>query len=1489
MGPISTWPQSLKTAVRIMITSRYAMWLGWGPELTFFYNDAYAHMTLGKKHPWALGKPAGQVWPEIWTDINSRIRKVMETGEATWDEALLLFLERSGYTEETYHTFSYSPLTADNGRIDGLFCVVTEETERIIGERQLDLLRRLGAGLSSKITEEDVCNAIPRSLATNPKDVPVTLTYLFEKGGTCARLACQTGIEPGHPAAPELIRFDAHEQAWPVRDLLNQKSSVMVEGLDKRFGSIPGGPWDKAPTRALLVPITGQGQSVPAGVFITALNPYRQFDAGYAGFIDLVAGQIAAGIANARAYESERHRAEALAAIDRAKTTFFSNVSHEFRTPLTLMLGPTEDALANPEKVLRGQELETVHRNQLRLLKLVNTLLDFSRLEAGRITASYQPTDLRAYTLELASIFRSAIEKAGLKYIVECDPLPEPVYVDHEMWEKIVLNLISNALKSTFEGSIFVGLASKTDHIELTIRDTGTGIPEHELRHIFERFRRVENARRRTHEGSGIGLALVHELLIMHGGMIGVQSELGKGTAFTVSVPYGNRHLPKDRIRAGEPAIFAETGRRAFVQEALSWLPAEDIAEHSASQADLEAADALGAPLADGKARVLLVDDNRDMRDYLRRLLSPRFEVVVATNGREALQKARKRAPDLVLSDVMMPEMDGIQLLTALREDPATCAVPVVLLSARAGEEALIEGMMSGADDYVVKPFTARELLARVEAHIKIATFRREALETERRLQSELRESEREQLHLLAVMEQSTDFIGLADMEGNVLYTNRSARLLLGLDDADDASRLNIKDFFFPEDVISLGDTIIPAVLRDGRWQGEVRFRHFQSGEGIPVDYHVFPVTDPRTGQVMGLGTATRDIRERKKSEAALRASESRYRLLTELNPQALWTADREGRVLYANRRFLEYAGKESVPHDPLEYMDFIHEEDRERALAGWSQSLLTGEDFDADLRLRRGSDGAFRWWHLRALPLRDETGRIERWLGVGNDVHETRVAEQAVRTERSRLVEMFRQAPAFMAVLRGPEHVFERTNQQYQELIGNREVLGKPLRAAIPEAAEQGFTGILDSVYQTGEPFVANGLPVTLARIPGQPMEVRYLDFVYQPMREADDTISGILVLGVDVTERRRVQEALEANEARLKAMYSSMHEYIGLLSVDGTILDCNYASLQFANNTREEVIGLPFWESPWFIHTPGAPERLREGIQRAEKGEFIRYEAALNRPSGETLTFDFSLLPVRNAQGQVQFIVPEGRDITELKRAQSALLQSEKLAAVGRLSASIAHEINNPLEAVTNLLYLIEQEKDLPEQARNFTRLAQQELARVSQIATQTLRFYRQPSARTAVRVSEQLDSVLKLYQGRLASAGVEVLRDYRASAPLLAFDGELRQVITNLVGNALDASRNGGKMTLREREATDWRTGRKGVRITVADRGHGMPRETLARIFEPFFSTKGITGTGLGLWVTLGIIQKHEGRIKVRSSQSAEHHGTVFSVFIPHSEKE
>jgi PAS domain S-box-containing protein len=443
--------------------------------------------------------------------------------------------------------------------------------------------------------------------------------------------------------------------------------------------------------------------------------------------------------------EQERQRAETLAELDRAKTLFFSNVSHEFRTPLTLSLAPLQDALsdrAHPLDPIQRERLELVHRNSLRLLKLVNTLLDFSRIEAGRMEAVYEPTDLATYTAELSSVFRSAIEQAGLQLIVDCPPLPEPVFVDREMWEKIVLNLLSNAFKFTFEGGIRVSLhATDSNQAILQIQDTGTGIAPEHVPHLFERFYQVRGTQARTHDGSGIGLALVQELVRLQGGTIEASSTVGEGTCFTIVLPFGTDHLPSDRQPTRTLASTA-MGTAAYVEEAERWLPTidplqpplergENLLKVPLNKEDLGGS--LGAEAdSTSSARVLIVDDNADMREYLTRILSEHVQVEAVADGVTALAAAQARVPDLILSDVMMPGLDGFELLEALRADPRTKEVPIILLSARAGEEAIVEGLEAGADDYLIKPFSAQELVSRVTAYLQMAQLRGEALQQER-------------------------------------------------------------------------------------------------------------------------------------------------------------------------------------------------------------------------------------------------------------------------------------------------------------------------------------------------------------------------------------------------------------------------------------------------------------------------------------------------------------------------------------------------------------------------------------------------------------------------------------------------------------------------------------------------------------------------------------------------------------------------------------
>ena len=766
LGPIEGWPQSLKTIVRVLLTSRFAMWMSWGPELTFLYNDAYARMTLAKKHPWALGRRSQEVWEEIWGDIGPRIEKVLQSGEATWDEALLLFLERSGYREETYHTFSYSPLFGDDGKTSGHLCVVTEETDRVIGERRLNTLRSLSAELNRVATEDEIFASVNRCLGENEKDLPFTLTYLFREDGKQARLACQTGISAAHSAAPEVIDCETNS-IWPVGELLTGKDSIVVEDLKTRFDSLPCGFWDKPPWRALLLPITSQAQNTPAGVLITALNPYRPLDVSYAGFVRLVAGQIAASIANARAYEAEKKRAEALAEIDRAKTAFFSNVSHEFRTPLTLMLGPLQDLLARSQTHLTPtakEQLALANRNGARLLRLVNTLLDFSRIEAGRVQAVYQATDLAGFTLELASVFRSATEKAGLRLVVDCPELGEPVYVDREMWEKIVLNLVSNAFKFTFEGEIAVSIGRTGDFAELRIRDTGVGIPPEAIPRLFERFHRVPHTRSRTHEGTGIGLALVQELVKLHGGLIRVESTLGKGSTFVVSIPFGQSHLESSQLGDNHNLTSTRVGAKPFVEEALRWLPdASNDNDDILSDHELLPVPCPPTSAAGVRPRILIADDNADMRQYLARLLREHYDIETVPDGKAALEAVRERTPNLILSDVMMPVLDGFELLRAVRAGERTRRIPVVLLSARAGEESRVEGMQAGADDYLIKPFSARELLARISARLEIVRLQSEGEARYRELAESLEkqvQSRTEQLeHRTAELEKRSEDI----------------------------------------------------------------------------------------------------------------------------------------------------------------------------------------------------------------------------------------------------------------------------------------------------------------------------------------------------------------------------------------------------------------------------------------------------------------------------------------------------------------------------------------------------------------------------------------------------------------------------------------------------------------------------------------------------------------------------------------------------------
>ena len=734
IGAPNTWSPTLRTMVGFMLANRFPMLLWWGPQYIQIYNDAYRPIP-GTKHPRSLGQPANECWSEIWDIIGPLIDTPFHGGPSTWMEDISLEINRHGYMEETHFTIAYSPVpdeTAPRG-IGGVLATVHEITGKIVGERRVTILRDLGASAREAATAEDACAIAAEILARHTLDIPFILLYLIAPDRKHARLVGAAGIELGQALNPEIVELAPGASGrWPLAQAIAAEALQVINLERDAFGG-PMGPWSDPPQSAAIVPIRSSKAHEPAAVMVAGVSARLGLDDLYRSFFELVSEQIATAIGKARAYEEERKRAEALAELDRAKTLFFSNVSHEFRTPLTLMLGPLEELRASiseaqPEAL---EQIESAHRNALRLLKLVNALLEFSRIEAGKVQATYEAVDLGSLTTELASTFRSACEKAGLQLIVDCDSVTEPMFVDRDMWEKTVLNLLSNAFKFTFEGEIRVGLSHTGDGVELRVSDTGTGIPEAEMSRLFERFHRIQDARGRSVEGTGIGLAMVQELVKLHNGTVRAESVHDRGTTFYVRLPLRSAR-GRGYARVSEHPTSSSV--RQFAQEASQWLANDmhaDALLAPAPAASQSPSSGVQSPAVEQRPRVLVADDNADLRAYLSRLLEPTYQVTAVADGEQALRAARELRPDLVLADIMMPNLDGIGLVRALRADPAVTAVPVILLSARAGEEAKIEGLDTGADDYLVKPFSSGELLARVRSQLTLS-HAREQLARER-------------------------------------------------------------------------------------------------------------------------------------------------------------------------------------------------------------------------------------------------------------------------------------------------------------------------------------------------------------------------------------------------------------------------------------------------------------------------------------------------------------------------------------------------------------------------------------------------------------------------------------------------------------------------------------------------------------------------------------------------------------------------------------
>ncbi|BGO94298.1 hypothetical protein NBRC10512_002748 [Rhodotorula toruloides] len=858
VGPIESWPPELRTMVSSILASPFRECILWGPEYTILYNDHYVE-TAGEKHPALLGLPCKEGWKEIWDGLDGIAKRTM-AGETCFFRDHYLAMERLGFVEETYHTFSYAPFYSHDGKALGILNLSIETTATVIAARHLATVRDLVSNTSLARTVDDFAECALRSLANNPYDLPFVALYTvsevdskptkkevragynrsnrriikLENRGTTGipeghpflihealvditppksrqssssastgtgstatmrdRLLDAATLSPasaaGSPAAPSsssgssgsISGFSAHaaflrcEEAangwsWPLEEACVKRDPVLVEDLGPLAETLDRSRgWSYPARQAVVLPVFVEAnQVVPAAVLVLGVNSMGRYDHLLETFHNLVARHVAIGLFAVLAAEQDRKRAEELVRLDRAKSSFFSSISHELRTPLTLILGPLEDILSGSEKEKldpsQRDKLQLVQRHSNRLLTMVNKLLDFSSIEGGRMNFKYRPVQIGALTRDIAVLFRDAIERTKIKYTVECDDDPAdclPIYMSPDIWEKICFNLIGNSFKYCIKGEITVTLRSTRAEAVLSVKDTGIGIPESELGKIFERFHRIE-ANSRMATGTGIGLALTLELVKLVGGQLEVESELGKGSIFTVRLQRGHTHLPIEQVdHTPEDTDFVaqfQNRNLAFVEDAASWrydAEAEAALEIVPMSSDSSTAgtvagseqgnssgsgsgeDYLSGPdvLSLKNRTVVLVDDSRDLRTYISSLLSKHFNVVAFADPREALNYINSTPPSLVLTDAMMPYISGRELTSIIRRNPQTALIPIIMVSAQAGTEARAEALEGGVDDYLAKPFQARELLARVRVHLQLGLMR---VELERRVEERTR------------------------------------------------------------------------------------------------------------------------------------------------------------------------------------------------------------------------------------------------------------------------------------------------------------------------------------------------------------------------------------------------------------------------------------------------------------------------------------------------------------------------------------------------------------------------------------------------------------------------------------------------------------------------------------------------------------------------------------------------------------------------------
>jgi PAS domain S-box-containing protein len=969
LGPVADWSESLKVSVRLVLAAAHPAIIWWGKHLVMLYNDAYIDVA-GIKHPYALGQPGNKMWPEIWDTVGPLLNKALEVSESWFEEKSIFYIQRKEFKEETFYTFSFSPIVEADGSINGVFCTCMEETNHVLQERRLKTISEISK-IQPNVNIDDARHSVVDVLSKNTHDLPFVLLYI-----TCNDELYFHSYNENSFSTP-LDDIEEIKNGSVIKNDISQGINVIpVPAILKKLFKIP--VHGVNPENAVIIPVIDNNLNKTRGYLLVGISPVLEFDERYKQFLDLLASQLNALVTQMRTLEFERLNSNKLQELDKAKSRLLSNVSHELQTPLTLILGPLEELLSNSDNLKADvkEHLEMMQRNCIRLLHQVNNLLSFSSLEAGHLEPNFKQTDLANLTQELASNFNIIMKQAGIKYDVIIKPISEPIFVDEEMWEKILFNLLTNAYKYTVNGSIKVELVEHEGSVELKVTDTGIGIPQSEIPKLFERFYRVEQNISRSNEGFGIGLSLVADLVKLHEGKINVSSNEGHGSSFSILIPKGQQHLPSydSNDKQGKEVSEKQNDPKLYISQSYNDRSSDKL---NNDEVNLNVSEDTSKPV------VLIVDDERDMLNYLSRLLQSKYQVLKAANGQEALRLLGLYNPELILSDVMMPVMDGIVLLNRVRSSPEFANIPFIFISAGAGEEDKYIGLDLGADDYLVKPFSSKELLSRVRNTIENARIRNEWGNRERKL---IAQREFTQVFLENILDGINDTFTYLNFDLDYIYINQKAIQHTGLGKVDFIGKHVLE--VFPHLKKSVFYQKLQAATKSHESSS---FEYYDTNFKLWLHVKIYPVKS-------GILIFATDITKEKLFKQAQGEVNERFKIMANAAPVLIWMSGANMNWEFFNDYWLEFIGdntngeydNQGVYED---WLKNIHPEDQDLCDSTYRAAFNKREKFSLEYRLLN-KDNEYRWLLAKGVPRFTGDDLFLGYVGACTDITEVKWAE---------------------------------------------------------------------------------------------------------------------------------------------------------------------------------------------------------------------------------------------------------------------------------------------------------------------------------------------------------------------------------------------------------------------------------------------------------------------------------------------------------------